>query len=255
MNTSNRIARPYNGFTLLEVMIASSIALILGLVAMSFFKLIRQASVETTGSYLISRDLEEAVKVLRNDLRQTALASVRIYSNPSGPVPPSLTCVTAQDAGTGIHLNEDGQPEWTGWVTYRLEAGKSGAASLIRTVTPRKGAIPDVAPMPNIGPAVGDSKVLLNQLAPPNSSIEVEGGTNISTGLTGGFSASFVRLDGSNSYKNSKWSPVEVTSGAEPSLSQTGNTGLIEVKLALLQNAGTADASYIEIPVRVAPRY
>lgn len=239
----------------MEVLIASSIALVLGLVAVSFFKLIRQASVQTTSSYLISRDLEEAVKVLRNDLRQTALASVRIYSNPTGPVPPSLTCVTAEQTGNGIHLNEDGQPEWTGWITYRLESGKSGRASLIRTVTPRNGAIPNVAPLPNMGPASGDSKVLLNELAPPSVTIPVQGGSSISTGPTGGFTASFVRLDAANSYLNSKYSPVEVTAGIDSSLKQSGNTRLIEVKLALLQNAGTADASYIEIPVRVAPRY
>lgn len=241
------------GFSLIEILLGSAITLALALVALSVFRLLGQASRETTSSYLISRDLEEAHRILRTDLRQTALASVRIYPRTGTKIPPSLTCISALDNTGVVRLGEDGVPDWQAWVTYRLLVdGNRGR--LVRSVRQRPGSLATIAPIPDLSAPSGDSRTILNNVVVPGTTIQYPGAP-IVTGDWGGFHPSFVRLNDNGEYEYSNFNPAQVTAGEAPGQSIDGNTFLVQVRLAVADSQNPTKVSYLELPIRVSPRF
>lgn len=229
------------GLTLTEVLIASVLALMVGLLGLSLLRLMSKASRETTSSYLISRDLEDFQRILRNDLQQTALASIQVLPLEGKAAPlPSLSCLTCLDAAGKPVLGEDGRPEWSGWVVYRLLASDKGAARLERRVIRRSGALPDLCP--NLGASTSESRTLLTNLLPPG--IAVASAPPQSTG----FQARFVRVGGQGNYELSDQNPAR-------SQDPRGNTRLVEVQVSLVEGLESSTPSFLQIPIRVSPRY
>ncbi len=229
------------GLTLVEILIASALALMVGLLALSLFRLVGKASRETTSSYLISRDLEDFQRILRSDLQQTALASIQVLPLEGKAAPlPSLSCLTCLDSAGSPTLSEDGRPEWTGWVVYRLLVSGSGPARLERRILRRTGALPDLCPSPD-GPTQ-EARTLLTNLLPPGQELPgvPRGGT--------GFRARFLRTGPQGNYELSDQNPAR-------SQDPRGNTRLVEVQLSLVEGLETANPSFLQIPIRVSPRY
>lgn len=233
--------RNTGGVTLIEVLLASALALVVGLTALSIFRLLHKATRETSSSYVISRDLEEAQRNLRADLRETALASVRLVPQKQGPA--ALACVTSVNEQGRPQLSPSGTPEWCGWVFYRLLTQPGQPARLERRLVRRPGSLPDVPASFNENS--GQARVLLTEVAPPDFQ---------SLGPAGGFELSFLRLDPDGRYQNSPTNPALVTAGIS-GLRISDNTRLIEVRLAVVEGLSTSTPSFLQIPIRVCPRY
>lgn len=245
-----------SGLSLIELLISMSIAIVIGLMAVAIFRMLSQASRETTSSYLISRDFEEAVRILREDLRFTNLGAVRVYDGTKNS-PPALTCPSAMLPGQAVTLNEDGYPQWQGSVVYRLElSGDKQSASLIRTFLPQKGFLPQVIPAPLTGPPSGESKVLLTDLIPPNATVSTKDG-DLSSGSTGGFGAYFLHKNAQGQFFRSTVNPIQTDGGQspDPNVDQTSSTRLVEVQLWLRTGSDKSNYSSIKVPLQVAVRY
>lgn len=237
--------RNTGGVTLIEILLASALSLVVSLTALSVFRLLHKATRETSDSYVISRDLEEAQRNLRADLRETALASLRMVPQRQGPA--ALACVTSINEQGRPQLSPSGTPEWCGWVFYRLLTQPGQPARLERRVVRRAGALPDVPA--SFDENSGEARVLLTEVAPPDFTAEA-----ISLGPAGGFELSFLRLGPDGRYQNSPTNPALVTAGIS-GLRISDNTRLIEVRLAVVEGLSTSTPSFLQIPVRVCPRY
>lgn len=246
------------GFTLVEIIVASSMALVIGLTIASLFRMVQSMSLATGTAYLVSRDVQEGVRQLRRDLMETALATVR----PSHPAvnrgsAPGVSMASARDDSGRLILGEAAAPRWQRWVVYTLQV-ETGAltGNLVRYEKPAPMLLPQVAPDALSGSA-GTDRVVIRGVAAPNVTLPGVGTEgSIGTDADGGFDVEFLRLEGRGaSYTTSPWNPAQVTTGQAKGLDFTGNTRLVQVRLQVYEVSGTGKPSYLDLVFRVTPRF
>src|SRR5690606_9263250 len=70
------------GFTLVEILVYTFLSAIVMVALISLFVVGRRSGAEATSSYLLGRAVDEAVRVLREDLQGAPLSSVRVDRSP-----------------------------------------------------------------------------------------------------------------------------------------------------------------------------
>lgn len=248
--------RRKRGFTLVEIIVYSVLALLLlGLIS-SLLVLSRRNYEATSSSYLVGRDAEVAIRWLRTELQETALTSLRVYPSPdNSSEAPGMSLLSARDPSKGFTVTPYGAPDWSREVFYTLDG-----TSLIRWEQKRSDSSPiPVAPtgMPSV--TTGDKRVVLRGLAEPGTKLPGLGQLD----NYGGFRAAFVRHDSKGEIPSSRqdesltaWNPSQVTLGKDSRLSVKGNTRQLEVTIVVqTKSSATGKKSLAQLPFRVTPRH
>jgi hypothetical protein len=212
---------------------------------------------QSTATFLVDRAFDRALIVLRRDLAETSLTSIRVYPGPPGTPqehePPGLTFIAA-----GGEVTPQGVPRWNRHVFYTLK-GESTApgvvtAPLVRWEKPLEK--PSGEPVPTsllpsqTMPGAAVDAVLRDVQQPRTQVPDIE---ESKVGARGGFQVTFVRRSAQSDLL-SPWNPGEATLG-KGGLSYKGNTGLVEVELRVWRPADSLSASqYVVVRCRISPR-
>lgn len=121
-----------SGFTLVEILIASFMALIIMGVIITVFIYARKAYDYAEFSYVLDEDVYAAVKWIKKDLAGTNLSTIWVISDDeldrfkhSKKEFPVLTLESAVDSKTGsFQFNKFGAPDWQKHVIYTFKANK-----------------------------------------------------------------------------------------------------------------------------------
>lgn len=225
------------GFTLIEMVVYFGIASLALGVIVSLFKIAGRTQQQTYSQYLVGGSMASTIRLLRNELQSTALASVQAYPEAGGTAP-GLSCVSAFDLDGKFTVNGYGVPKWQKHVFYHL--GSNG--SLTRWQQPI--AKPNLLPTPTstLPSQLGsDGRSIMSGLLPPNKAAA----SYYPSTPFGGFEVNFVRrTNGTDSLTQ-----VNPTKSKQYS----SHTRLIEVTLRTFEDRGEPDFS--EITFRVCPRY
>ena len=225
------------GASLIEIMIAGSLAALILTLTVAWLSFSGRQYKSATGASQISRDLDLAVHTLRRDLREAALLSIR--SKPTG-----VTMSSARDVTGALQTNARGDVAWQGHILYTLRKDQGGpTGTVVRWFEESSGLLPQ----PTRTPAwpiknEASSKIVLRGVVQQANHPVVKGLGQDETG----FEVFFVRGDGTFSSLN----PAEIGSEEEHQL----NTGLVEVRLAVLPDARRGRESYTRIVFRVRPQ-
>ena len=238
------------GFTLAELTVYAILALLAASLLLTLLLQTRRMFGQTTATFLVDRAFDRALVVLRQDIEETSLTSLRAYPSPAGSPgdkePPGLTLASA--AG---EVTREGVPRWNRHVFYTL---KSDSGSLLRWERPmeKPGGAPLASlllPLPNL-PDV-QVETVLRDVQLPNTTLP--GIPESKVGPHGGFQVKFVRRNQA-SEELSGWNPAEVSLGRSEEDAR-GNTRLVALELRVFRPADSVSASqYAVVRCRVCPR-
>lgn len=243
------------GFTLMEIAVYAFLLVLAGAAVAGIFAVTRQTSHSTTSSYLVTGSAETAMRWLREELRETALASIRVSPEDGGEETPGLSFVSARAFGDSARgellVNRYGAPQWDKHVFYTLEteAGHN-VGKLVRweQEIAEKNLLPVPSTLAPSSPTGGaERRVVLHNVIAPNVTVEAQGG-DITSDKFGGFRAQFIRRSGGTDGEESLTS-VNPTFG-----NPQDNTRLLEVELKILQERGY-NPNYYTIRFRVTPMH
>lgn len=226
-------------------------------IVLALFVTGRNTSEATTASYLVSGNAEIALSWLRQDLKETALASLQSYPGAGNPgEAPGVSMVSArsfdEDNQGELLINEHGAPKWEQHVFYTLQVpAGSLTGNLIRwerEISPKKN-LPVLAPLLPSQIEGSHRRVMLHNVVAPGAKLPGVGSTgSIQAGPSGGFRVQFVRRLGGDG-------GAEQLTGVNPSQGDSAdNTRLVEVELQVFQDRG-GRSNFYAIRFRVAPRY
>lgn len=238
--SSQRKLRPRqdrNGFTLIEIVVYCGIAsLVLGIIV-SMFKIAGRTQQQTYSQYLVGGSLASTIRLLRNELQSTALASIKAHPEAGGTAP-GLSCVSAFDKDGKFTVNGYGVPLWQKHVFYHL--GSDGSLSRWQQPIQDPNMLP--APSATLPSQLGsDGRSVMSGLLPPNKAAA----SYYPSTKFGGFEINFVRrTNGDDSL--SQVNPAD-------SKDYATHTRLVQVTLRTFEERSEPDFS--EISFRVCPRY
>lgn len=234
------------GLALVNLLVAMCIGLVVALTAAGIFRLLTRMETETSTSYVLARDVGEAIRQVRLDLRETALASLRSTDG-------AVSFVSARDDRGAFQVGPTGGPLWKRHVYYTLSVPQGArAGELIRWEVAADMDLPQLA----TGLPTGNSRrTLLTNVAAPNATLTGVGAKgSITTGPRGGFDVQFVRSSAAG-YETSTWNPAQVSLEQAGSLGFSGNTRMVQVALAVYDLSQTGAADYFSVSFYVTPRY
>ena len=105
------------GLSLIELLISMSIAIVIGLMAVAIFRMLGQASRETTSSYLISRDFEEAVRIRTEEKGEQP----QPLESPVNPVTPVQSDQSAPVVPPALHGDVSVRPQLPGLPCHQFD--------------------------------------------------------------------------------------------------------------------------------------
>jgi type II secretory pathway pseudopilin PulG len=240
--------------TLIELMVAMFLAGIVTLLFLSLFQLMRPAMSQAEFSYLLSADVEERLDQLRNELSDTALGAISVTPASSGN-PSGFSFPSFRDSKGAPVLDESGSPIWQQQVYVYLDP----AGKVVSWQEPHITKVPVPASRAPF-PATGPTHVLLNDAVKPNAELTGLPSTcGYQPAQSGGLQLQFLRrvYDGNGLYKlvASDVSPASVSSGSSAGLDCSGNSGLLQLNFQVYQIAPDGKPNYLNISLRVRPRY
>jgi hypothetical protein len=132
--SSTRGQRPARGFTLVEIIVYAFLSLLILMMVFAVFKSGRDSYNTVTDTYLLGKQADAGLRSLREDLTDTALASIVLRDRPDGDT--TLSMISARNAASGrFETTLYGAPKWQRYVFYTL-AGDDKDGSLIRWEQP-----------------------------------------------------------------------------------------------------------------------
>lgn len=246
--------RRLRGFTLFEVAIYLFLFAVASGIVLALFMTGRSTSEATTASYLVSGNAETALNWLRQDLKETALASIQPYPSGGASEPPGVSMVNArafaEDKQGELLINEHGAPKWDKHVFYTLQVpAGSRTGTLIRwekEMSPKKN-LPTLASLRPSQLEGTHRRVMLHNVVAPGAKLPGVGPTGtLDAGPFGGLRVQFVRRLGGEA------GAEELTTVNPSKGNPEDNTRLVEVELQVYQERGSRP-NYYAIRFRVAP--
>jgi len=220
-------------------------------VVIALFNTTRTMSQNTTASYLVNGNTDTAIRWLRQDLKETALTSLRVTTTPQ----PGASMVSARSIAPGTRgkllVNKHGAPQWEKHVFYTLEPTGGKTGNLIRWE--RELDLKNLLPSPSsIAPNAIEGnvrRVVLGGVVVPGAKLEGAGShANVTAGAAGGFRVQFIRRAGGDD-------GTETKTNDNPKVgSPADNTRLVETELQIYRENGSRP-DYYAITFRVAPTY
>lgn len=246
--------RGHRAFTLIEILIASVLTLVLGLVIASLFVTVSHMMAVSTSSYLISRDLTLGVEQIRRDLKETALGSINVKNSSN----PSVSFVTAYDADDKLSLDSQGAPVWQGWVHTTLDFSSTDGNALTGNLVnwyeyPQSPMTFPVLSRQNGAtiPSSAKKKVILRDVVRPGAILKDVQDGDIQLPDNDGFSVKFLSL------KNGDYLPTDLNPSVPTAKGGDiqGNTSLVEVTLRTYAKSNTGRSDTIGLRFRLSPRF
>lgn len=242
------------GFTLLELVIYVGLgALALGAI-LSLFMISRSAQQQTYTSSLVSGRVYTALRMLRRDLQETALASIEVYPNANDSAEnPGLSMAGAYlgDKPT-LEVSAFGAPRWEHTVFYTLKPQTGKTGTLVRWTKnyDTVNLLPQLDLSPPSAIDAATERTLVEDLLLPNLTIENVGeGGSYDSGPQGGLEVSYIRRN------NGEAGEETLTTENPRSGDAADNTRLVQVKLKLLRDESHSKPSLFTMVLRVTPRY
>lgn len=231
------VKKRYSGFTLIEIIVYCGLsALALGIIV-SLFAVAQRTQQQTYSGYLVGGSLASTVRLLRNELQSTALASIQAYPEAGGGSP-GMSCSSAYDKDGKFTINGYGVPLWQKHVFYHLD--NSGALFRWKQAIDK----PTLLPTPSTtlpSTLATDGSSIMSGLLPPNKAVDkFYPGSKF-----GGFEVNFVR----------RTNGVDSLTQVNPAKSKDydTHTKLVQVTLRTFEDRSNPDFS--ELSFRVCPRY
>lgn len=248
------MSRSKAGLTLIELLIASMIAMIVLSLAVALYRTTEGRFVSVTESYELEHHVSELVAWLSEDLSQTSIGSVVVYPNhDQAKEPPGLSLVSADAPGEfkNLSLTAYGTPNWQKHVFYTLSPRKKhpGMSRLVRYEMPHSGLPSPSVHLPSSFSDVASTRDVSKQLLSKGFSFKA-GQAGLMEPLAdpdspGGFLPSFLKSDGSSTTKN-------------PSLASSNaikdNTPIIQVHLVLAEVSADGKWNSQDFRFRVRPK-
>lgn len=257
---------PSKGSTLIEIMLASLIALILLSVILMCFILGKKVSDYSEYSYLLTRETFASLKWVMRDLRETSLTTVRSYENDPDSESIVLVFEAASKVGTNkLEFSNFGTPLWQKHVIYTLKPDKElskkygiKVGSLIRyelsgenklTPYPVNLQIEGSEIHPPLPKGLKSQRVILRNVVLKGQDLDVNGKKDEDYK---GFEVTFVRRN-----MNGEKVGSDELSMVNPALSDNvgSNTKLVNVQLTVLEvSSNTGKQNILGFSFRVCPR-
>lgn len=246
--------RRQRGMTLTELIVYMFLAVLAGVLLWSFQRITRSTQEASTASYLVSRETETCIDWIRQDVNETALASILVYPSEDAPSEaPGMSLVSNRafhNERKGKPLvNSWGAPQWDKHILYTLDYGagnKTGNLVRWEREIAEKNLLPVPAEILPSGETHENGRVVMRDVMAPNVTVDRVGpeGQTV-TDEFGGFRCQFVRRIGGSGGE-------EVLTTVNPTRGNPrDNTRLLEFELKILQD-GT---NYYSIGFRGAARH
>lgn len=240
--------RKTRGMTLIELIVYMALAVLATVLLWSLQKVTRTTRNATTSSYLVNGQTETCVDWMRQDINETALASIQVYPNlQESSEAPGMAMVSSRSfADSDLLTNSWGAPQWDKHVAYTLDV-KPGelVGNLVRweRELDNKNLLPQLADFLPSVKGSGNSKVILRDVLAPDSTVPRVGPSDTtSTDEFGGFRARFIRrIGGAGGEEAFTWQ--NPTAG-----NPRDNTRLLEFQIKILQD----DKNYYDLTFRAA---
>jgi prepilin-type N-terminal cleavage/methylation domain-containing protein len=247
-----------DGYTLIEIMIASAMALVVLGALIRVFLFARGTELDVRSSYLIRQDADEVFRRIQDDLRLTHLASIRVGD---GDIGFSMISPLQNSDPSTFALTPYGVAQWKTWVHYSVLAEGDQTGNLVRWELPVPDGTADGIPSTGDLSQPGEQKqsLLPDVLLPQAAILPSSGPGTFSTVGTakgnsaGGLRLRFVRRDGGKESLSTS-NPAQSSDSDQKDWSK-GNTGLVDCSLAVGdQSSESGRWSVYQISFRVCPR-
>ena len=237
--------RQQRGMTLMELVVYMFLAVLACVLLWSFQQITRSTQQASTATYLVNGETETCIDWIRQDVGETALASIQVY--------PSVSMVSnrafADDEKGKLLVNKWGAPLWDKHVLYTLDysAGEQ-TGNLVRweREISNKNLLPVLSEtLPSVG-VMDTGRVVLRDVLAPNVTVDRVGPEGqIVTDEFGGLRAQFIRRIGGSDGEE-VLTTVNPTSG-----NPRDNTRMLEFELKILQDG----KNYYSVGFRGAARH
>jgi len=242
------------GVSLVEVLTASAIVLLIIVVITAAMRVGQSTQRQTDGLAGLSGEMLTVSKMLRDDLKSTALTSIVVYD--------TVPSVSMASVGDTEKTNRFAAGNWKTHIFYVLkesERNKSrGTSRLIRWVDPE--ARSSLYPLPskvipwNISEK-GRKKVVARNVLSKGWVVSGKSGDfqlRSERGAPGGFVPQFIRRGSDGEREYSIHNPGKFSDRDEFGWS-SGNTSLVSVQLHLVET-GARTMNSLELELKVQPR-
>ena len=251
-------------FTLIEIMIASGLALIVVSLMLAVSQITARGSRKSSSGYQLAQEVLLGSSWLKEDLMDTALASVRVYPNADqGGQQPGLSLISAHPVGSHLdfQISKYGSPNWQKHVFYtlRLDTESPESATLERWEEglSRPGGLPlpsDV--LPHTFLSKGSGRTILHDVLAPGYTVdhEAQNGAKVvsKSQAPGGFQVSFLQHGEQGELKRSQSNPTTVY---DQDGSETENlTRLLELRMTVVRTDEAGGLNSEQLEFRVSPR-
>ena len=233
------------GFTLVEILIASALALVVFGALLSVFLNSRKIGRTARESFYLSEDMSIALRTLTTDLKSTSLSSIKVESDGF-----SLASPHTPGREDGFEVTPYGGVKWKKWVHYRLEPGDDVRERLVRS---ESDIGEDLYPLAPPTPPAASGKVLLNNILRRDKAVEKssDGRYRVidKAGTPPGFPLRFVGRDGTRLEEN----PAEHSDEDRPGWTQN-TTPLVELCLQIVDTPSDSKVATLQIYRQLTPR-
>lgn len=260
------------GFTLVELILASFMALMIITVILTVFSVGRGSYYYSRSSYTVAEDSYASIKWLKKDLMQTALSTIWVINDDqrsqmdrSGTTEyPVMILESAEDPATGnFTISRFGSPYWQKYLVYTLRRGetvslgnnKVKTGSLIRYDLPLSGnSIPTIPKMfpgdsLQIPTGVTNPRVVLRNLVFSGQDIDYDGTIDDYND----FQISFIQRDSSGGDVSDVLTKTNPSQASPEDIGK--NTELTQVDLMILEiSKETGKPNIFSITFKVMPR-
>lgn len=246
--------RRHAGYTLIEIMVASAMALVVAGALLRVVWFGRGVEREVRSSYLIREDADVAFRQLQEELRLTHLASIRLGDRDNGF---AMASPLDDNKMNSFELTRFGAAKWKNWVQFATVAKDENLGTLVRWETPfpANASLPLPPPSTAITPSNSKWTLLSDVVLPGKGPVTATDGSlelgEVSDG--GGLQLRFLRRDGKNE-SLSKINPA-LQSDKEVSAWSRGSTPLVDCSLKVADiSKESGKLSLYTLSFRVKPR-
>lgn len=249
--------RRNRGYTLFELAIYLFLFAVAAGAVLALFQAGRNTGEATQASYLVSGSTDNAIRWLRQDLQETALASIRVHPGAGDAgEPPGVSMVSpraySEDKQGEFLVNRHGAPQWDKHVYYTIQmepGAQTGTLVRWERELEDKTGLPSMSVLRPSQGSTDHRRVMLHSVVAPGATMQGVGSTgSLTADEFGGFRVQFIRRLGGEAGAE-QFTTVNPTKG-----NPEDNTKLVEVELKIFQMRGSKP-NYFALKFRVAPRY
>lgn len=248
--------RSKGGFTLIEISVASVMAVLVFGVILRIFWFARKVEREARSSYLVREDVDVAFRNLQEELRMTHLASIRVGSDKSSF---SMASPIKNNELASFELTPFGVAKWKSWAHFTIQGGDDNTGELVRweAAVPEETTLPNPSKLDPTNP-VGSKWSVVKGVVKPGRGV-VTGSDAERTAQLGdvpdnsGLQLRFVRYE-NGAEMLSTVNPAQNHDGNQPGWSQ-GTTRLVDCRLQVGDiSSESGKLSLYTLNFRVKPR-